>query len=255
MSEAKESCIADIINRRRPKGAAWSLKKPPWKRFDPPRMELPVFALPPLAPGRSLIRRTTLPALALCALPLCPLAAVAADAPKGAVHASNTPPVPEEPNATVAGVVVHATHVIPRVESTFPAQNAKVTPGLLILRATFSTQMRPDGWSYVPSAKGTYPDCAETPRLLDDKRTFVLICRTLPGKAYSVWFNQPPVADFSSSGGRPAIPYELTFTTADEEPIRTLADAMKADKALTSASNPVEPLGSAPLGQPRVPPE
>jgi len=141
------------------------------------------------------------------------------------------------------------------VESTFPALNAKVTPGLLVLRVTFSEKMRVDGWSYVPSPKGLYPDCAQTPRLLDDQRSFVLICRTLPGKTYSVWFNQPPLVDFSNYSRRSAIPYQLTFTTADEEPIRTLADAMKADKALTNVSNPVEPLGSAPMGQPRTPPE
>ncbi|MGC1302572.1 MAG: hypothetical protein WA840_09370 [Caulobacteraceae bacterium] len=191
----------------------------------------------------------------LLAIAVCALGAVAATDPKGTTHASATPPAPDEPNATVSGVTVRATKTIPKVESTFPAQNAKVSPGLLVLRVTFSERMKGDGWSYVPSPKGLYPDCAETPRLLDDRRTFVLICRTLPGKAYAVWFNEPPVVDFSNYSGRSAIPYELTFTTADEEPIRTLADAMKADKALTSASNPVEPLGGAPMGQPHVPPE
>ncbi len=212
-------------------------------------------AIPSLRPGRRLSGL----ALAACALPL-----LAAEAPPptgsaavsgGTSHSSAAAAEPEpEPQSTVSGVTVTARRAIPKVESTFPAKGSKVAPGLLVLRVTFTERMHEDGWSYVPSAKGLYPDCARTPRLLDDRKTFVLICRTLPSKTYAVWFNQPPLVDFSG-GGHSAIPYELTFTTADDEPIRTLADAIKADKALTSASNPVEPLGSPALGQPHETPE
>ncbi len=202
-------------------------------------------------------RRLSGLALAVCALPL--VAAAAPPPPgsgavsQGTSHSSAAAAEPES-NTTVSGVTVSARREIPKVESTFPAKGSKVAPGLLVLRVTFTERMHEDGWSYVPSAKGLYPDCAKTPRLLDDHKTFVLICRTLPSKTYAVWFNQPPLVDFSG-GGHSAIPYELTFTTADDEPIRTLADAIKADKALTSASNPVEPLGSPALGQPHETPE
>jgi hypothetical protein len=152
-------------------------------------------------------------------------------------------------------VTVTASRTIPKVESTFPALGAKVKPGILVLRVTFSERMREDGWSYVPSQKGAYPDCAQSPRLLDDGRTFVLICRTLPARTYAVWLNRPPLVDFSNHGGRSATPYELSFTTTDDEPIRTLPEAMKADKALTNVSNPVEPQGLAAMGAPHVPPE
>jgi hypothetical protein len=211
-----------------------------------------VAAISSLRPARRLSGL----ALAACALPL-----IAAEAPpqdgarQGTSHTSAAAAQPEpEPKATVSGVTVTARRAIPRVDSTFPAQGSKVAPGILVLRVTFTERMHEDGWSYVPSAKGLYPDCAKTPRLLDDHKTFVLICRTMPSKTYAVWFNQPPLVDFSG-GGHSAIPYELVFTTADADPIRTLADAIKADKTLTSASNPAEPLGSPALGQPHETPE
>ena len=80
-----------------------------------------------------------------------------------------------------------------------------------------------------------------------------LICRTLPGKRYAVWFNRPPLDDFSSFGRRPATPFELKFATTDDEPVRTLTEAMKADPALSALGNPVEPDGLATYGQSEPP--
>ena len=150
-------------------------------------------------------------------------------------------------------VTVTASRVVPQVQSTFPASNAKVAPGLLVLRVTYDTRMRPEGWSYAQEAGAEYPDCAKAPRLLDDKRSFVLICRTLPGKRYAVWFNRPPLNDFTSFGRRPALPYELKFATTQDEPVRTLTEAMKADPALSTLGNPVEPDGLATYGQDEPP--
>jgi hypothetical protein len=160
----------------------------------------------------------------------------------------------KEPSARLPGVTVTATRETPHVLSTFPAREAKVAPGLLILRVTYDTRMRPDGWSYAREAGAEYPDCAKSPRLLDDKQTFVLVCRTLPNKSYAVWFNRPPTSDFASVSRRPAVPFELRFATNGDDPIRTLTEAMKADKALSSASNPVEPDGLATYGQELDPP-
>ncbi len=153
------------------------------------------------------------------------------------------------PTARVSSVTVTATLATPHVQSTFPAAGAKVAPGLLVMRVTYDTRMRPDGWSYAREAGSEYPDCASSPRLLDDGRSFVLICRTLPAKTYAVWFNRPPLQDFSSRSRRPAVPFELKFTTTDDDPVRTLPDAMKADPALAKAGNPVEGTGLAVYGQ------
>ena len=146
-------------------------------------------------------------------------------------------------------VTVIASRVVPQVQSTFPAAGARVAPGLLVLRVTYDTRMRPEGWSYAREAGAEYPDCAKAPRLLDDRRSFVLICRTLPGKRYAVWFNRPPLGDFTSMGRRPAPPFELKFATTDDDPVRTLPEAMKADPALSDLGNPVEPEGLATYGQ------
>ena len=153
------------------------------------------------------------------------------------------------PTGHAAPITVVGSRVVPHVRSTFPAAGATVTPGLLVLRVTYDAHMRADGWSYARDGRTDYPDCANAPRLLDDKESFVLICRTLPGRRYAVWFNRPPMADFASLGRLPAAAYELSFSTSEDEPVRTLADAMKADPALTGAGNPVEPDGLAPFGQ------
>ncbi|WP_174299905.1 hypothetical protein [Caulobacter sp. S45] len=152
-------------------------------------------------------------------------------------------------------VTVTASRVVPKVQSTFPASGAKVSPGLLVLRVTYDTRMRPEGWSYAQEAGEQYPDCAKAPRLLDDKRSFVLICRTLPGKRYAVWFNRPPLNDFTSFGRRAAKPFELKFVTSEDEPVRTLTEAMRADPALSTLGNPVEPDGLAAYGQDAPPGE
>ena len=167
----------------------------------------------------------------------------------GPAFAATKPPPPAAPSARVSTVTVTASREVPHVQSTFPARGAKVAPGLLVLRVTYDTRMRPEGWSYAKESGAEYPDCAKSPRLLDDRRSFVLICRTLPNKAYAVWFNRPPLDDFASAGRRPAIPYELKFATSDDDPVRTLPEAMKADPALSTVANPVEPDGLATYGQ------
>ena len=73
-----------------------------------------------------------------------------------------------------------------------------------------------------------------------------------PGSA-NAWFNRPPLGDFSSVGRRPATPYELRFVTTEDEPVRTLTEAMKEDPALSSLGNPVEPDGLATYGQDQPP--
>ena len=183
--------------------------------------------------GRVTSSRFLLPLLLLC----------------GPAQAATRPPAATEPSTRVSAVTVTASRELPHVQSTFPAVGAKVAPGLLVLRVTYDTRMRSQGWSYAKESGAEYPDCAKSPRLLDDRRSFVLICRTLPNKAYAVWFNRPPLDDFASVSRRPAVPFELKFATSDDDPVRTLPDAMKADPVLSKSANPVEPDGMATYGQ------
>ncbi len=180
-------------------------------------------------------------------------AILSAAAGSGVAKPATPRSVDHEMSSRTSTVTVTASRTVPQVQSTFPSDGGKVTPGLLVLRVTYDTKMRPEGWSYARDAGADYPDCARSPRLLDDRRSFVLICRTLPGKRYAVWFNRPPLGDFSSVGRRPATPYELRFVTTEDEPVRTLTEAMKADPALSSLGNPVEPAGLATYGQDQPP--
>ena len=70
-----------------------------------------------------------------------------------------------------------------------------------------------------------------------------------------MWFNRPPLGDFTSFSRRPATPFELKFATTEDEPVRTLSEAMKADPGLSTLGNPVEPEGLATYGQSEPPSE
>lgn len=153
------------------------------------------------------------------------------------------------PSTEVAGVTVRISKDPPHVVTTFPADGASVAPGVLVLRVTFSQPMFDESWSYVSTPDGAYPECAATPRLLEDKKSFALICRVTGKTRYAVWINRGPYANFVNHGRRASTPYELKFTTSDADSIWTLKDAMAQDKGLPPGSNPAEPAGKAKPGE------
>jgi hypothetical protein len=154
-----------------------------------------------------------------------------------------------EPSNTVSGVTVTISREIPKVVSAYPAQGASVAPGILIIRISYDTRMQGQSWSYVTSRDGEYPECAAAPRLLDDHKSFALICRTLPNKTYALWFNHGDYQNFTSYSHRPAAAYELKFKTSDADPIRTLEEAIKEDPGLPPGSNPAEAEGKRRPGE------
>jgi hypothetical protein len=156
---------------------------------------------------------------------------------------------PPLPSTEVSGVTVRISKDPPHVVATFPDSGASVAPGVLVLRVTFSQPMFDESWSYVSTPDGAYPDCAATPRLLDDKKSFALICRVTGKTKYAVWINRAPYANFVNRGRRAAQPFELKFTTSDADSIWTLKDAMAQDKGLPPGSNPAEPVGKARPGE------
>jgi hypothetical protein len=136
---------------------------------------------------------------------------------------------------------------LPKVESTFPAQNAVIAPGVLVLRVTYDQPMAADSWSYAPEPGVRFPECGKAPRQLEDQKSFLIICRLLPGESYGLWFNregpQGESMNFTSPGRRPAAPYRLSFKTDASEPATTLAAALKRDPTLPPGSDPSEPIG------------
>ncbi len=174
-------------------------------------------------------------------------ALAAAFGPAETVKQDKAPPPVE--GGEIAGVTVTASKDIPHVAATFPAKGSSVAPGVLVMRVTYDTRMQGQSWTYLTSKDGEYPECAATPRLLDDHKSFALICRTLPKKTYALWFNHGDYQNFTSVSRRPAAAYELKFTTSDADPVWTLQDAIKADPGLPPGSNPAEAEGKRRPGE------
>jgi hypothetical protein len=144
-------------------------------------------------------------------------------------------------SATVAGVEVTATPP-PAVAATYPAKDATVAPGVLVLTITFDQRMQADAWSYAPLAGTDDPKCLETPRLLSDGKTFVLLCSVDGDKTYGVGLNEAPGKAFTDRGGRKPAPVELRFKTSTAEPLRSIKTAMTA-AGLKDLDMPIESLG------------
>jgi hypothetical protein len=175
--------------------------------------------------------------------------APSSETPRQNKAAPGTGEAAAEPSNTVSGVTVTISREIPKVVSVYPAQGASVAPGIVIIRISYDTRMQGQSWSYVTSRDGEYPECAAAPRLLDDHKSFALICRTLPSKTYALWFNHGEYQNFTSYSHRPAAAYELKFKTSDADPIRTLEEAIKADPGLPPGSNPAEAEGKRRPGE------
>ena len=149
----------------------------------------------------------------------------------GPALAQATKPPREEPTP-VAPITVMPPTAKPKVVSTWPAAGQAIAPGVLVLKVVFDQQMTPRDFAYAPGAAGDPLECLKTPRLLNDAKTFVLLCRTLPGKTYAVSLNKglaPEGKAFSNLAENRAEEADLSFTTlASGEPVTKLRDAIKA---------------------------
>lgn len=132
----------------------------------------------------------------------------------------------------------------PKVIATFPAQDQAVTPGVLVLKVAFDQKMLLSGFDFGPGAAGEKLECVHTPRLLNDGKTFVLLCRTWPNKTYGVTFNAAGAAGFANEGDVKAVSSALSFATTGAEPVRTLEAAVKA-AGLTEIDGPVQETANA----------
>ena len=142
---------------------------------------------------------------------------------------AQTKPPPDGDN-TVSPVLILPPTPPPNLVSTYPAQDETVPPGVLILKATFDQQMSPTAWNYAPTPGAEPMDCVKTPRLLDDQKTFVLLCRVLANRAYGVTFNAERAGGFVNLGENPAPAAVLTFKVDSAAPITTVRRAMEAAK-------------------------
>jgi len=170
------------------------------------------------------------------ALPLALLLGLAA----GPALAQTARPPVDAPTP-VSPVTVMPPTQKPKVVATWPAGGETITPGVLVLKVVFDQQMTPRDFAYGLGADGDKLNCLKTPRLLNDNKTFVLLCTTLPGKTYAIALNPdtPGGPAFSNLAENRAEPSTLTFTTGTGEPVTTLRDALKA-AGLSGLDMPVE---------------
>jgi hypothetical protein len=169
-----------------------------------------------------------------------PLLALLASLVAGPVLAQATKPPAETPTP-VSPVTVMPPTQKPKVVATWPANGQAIAPGVLVLKVVFDQQMTPRDFAYGLGTGGDTLNCLKTPRLLNDNKTFVLLCTTLPGKTYAVALNPdaPGGRAFSNVAENRAEPGALTFTTGTGEPVTKLRDAIKA-AGLGDLDMPVE---------------
>jgi hypothetical protein len=151
-------------------------------------------------------------------------------------------PAPPEaaalPPKTVAPVTVTPRTDPPKIVSSFPAPGQVIAPGALVLRITFDQKMDEHSFAFAAAPGARTPDCLKTPRLLNDDKTFVLLCTTAPASAYAFSFNAVPQGGFENIGGTRAAPAQLAFSTNAEDGPRDLEAALKAAK-LSGADIPI----------------
>lgn len=148
-------------------------------------------------------------------------------------------------------LVIHATPPVdPKVVSTFPADGGKAPGGIVVLKIVFDQPMVPEAWSFGQAADGAFPHCLKTPRLLNDKRSFALLCSVAPNRAYAVQINASP--DFVSARGRSAKPFLLRFSTTDDI-VYDMQTALK-QAGLTDADEPIMTWNAQPGGVSSVAP-
>lgn len=150
-------------------------------------------------------------------------------------------PAPPAPPKTVSSLTVvpgdRAT-----VVSSFPAAGQVVAPGVLIVKVTFDQKMLGTSFDIEALPGAAMPSCLKVPRLLNDGRTFVLLCTTAPKTSYGMAFNQAPSGGFENVGEVRAAGSTLSFSTSDAQGPVDIASAMK----VAGLSDGDEPIADAP---------
>ena len=105
----------------------------------------------------------------------------------------------------------------PVVVKTVPEAGSKnVAPGEVEIRITFSKDMADQSWSWSNAWENSAPESVGKPHYEADHRTCVMKVKLEPGKTYGWWINSQKFHGFQDTQNHPAIPYLLTFKTADK---------------------------------------
>lgn len=151
-----------------------------------------------------------------------------------------TRPAPPAPPHEVQGVTVSPVTAPPRLTESFPAEGQAIAPGVLVLKLTFDQKMLAGGFDITAAPNGEAPACLKAPRLLNDGKSFVLLCTTAPGKSYALALNAGAQEGFANVGRTRAAPATLTFSTTTGDPVRKLDEAMKVANLDPRLDIPIE---------------
>jgi hypothetical protein len=149
----------------------------------------------------------------------------------GAAFAAPPPapaaPTPPSPNI-VSPVTVYPRTDAPKLAKSFPAAGQALSAGVTVLSLTFDQPMMKGSFDLGPAPTGEPLHCLKTPRLLDDNRTFVVLCTTEPHKSYVLALNARPEGGFRNVGEHRADPATLAFSTTDGDGPGNVHEALKA---------------------------
>ena len=107
--------------------------------------------------------------------------------------------------------------IAPVVVKTVPEAGTKnVPPGEYEVRITFSKEMTDQSWSWSSAWQNSDPKSLGKPHYEADRKTCVMKVKLEPGKTYGWWINSPKFQGFQDTQKHPAIPYLLTFKTAEK---------------------------------------
>jgi hypothetical protein len=158
----------------------------------------------------------------------------------GAALAAPPPTTPAPGGNTVSPVTVFPKTDAPKLVKSYPAAGQAMSAGVLVMTITFDQPMLDTGFSFGPADGGEPPHCLKTPRLLDDKKTFVLLCTTDPAKTYALTFNAAPQGGFENVAEHRAEPATLSFKTTDGDGPKDVHEAMKAAGLRDTIDMPIE---------------
>ncbi len=114
-----------------------------------------------------------------------------------------------------------------------------VDPSLREVLILFSGEVKPNSWSLVATERGEFPASAGNP-YFKDERTFALPVNLRPGATYSLGINSQTKKGFRSAADEKvtAIPYVLTFSTAQSAGKRDQPKELKTDIRRTERRSP-----------------
>jgi hypothetical protein len=105
----------------------------------------------------------------------------------------------------------------PVVVKTIPEAGSKdVAPGEMEVKITFSKEMADQSWSWSTAWQNSDPKMLGKPHYEADHKTCVLKVKLEPGKTYGWWINSQKFQGFRDPQNHPAVPYLLTFKTAEK---------------------------------------